>query len=361
MKTPPGRRRPLGPRLALGALLAVVVLAAAHAALWRYMASQLEQGLATWTQVRRAQGWRVEHAPPLRGGWPFSATLSLATLRIQGGGATLPGGLVYTSEGVVLRVTLPRLDRLRVELHGPQRLRLGEAEFPFVADSLVAILPLEQDTPPREAEVLAERLRVGTPGGALEVRTGRLTVEGSSSATEAEPALALGVALEGVDLPAAPAGQAGLAFGRRVASLGADLALTGPVPPGRQPVTRAEAWRDGGGTLELRSFALRWGPVGAQAAATLALDDALQPMGAGTLRLAGAAEALDALAEAGLVGRRAAGTARAVLPLLSRPAADGTGPEVEVPFTLEDRTLAVARIPVTRLAPWTWPSPDLGR
>lgn len=362
MEMKPTRRRgKLAPRLALGLVLLLVLGGAAHAVLWRFMAAQLEQGLATWAQVRRAQGWRVEHAPPQRGGWPFSATLALSGVRIEGASATLPGGLVFASDRVVLRVTLPRLDRLRVELPGPQRLRIGDLDLPFVADSLFAILPLEQDTPPRAAEVVAERLRIGTPAGALEARAARLTVEGSASATDGEPALAFTLAAEGIDLPAPPPGQAGAAFGRHIAQLSADVALTGPVPPGRQPAQRAEAWRDGGGAVEVRALALRWGPVGANAAATLALDDGLQPMGAGTLRVAGAAEALDALAEAGVVGRRAAGTARALLPLLSRPPAGGGAPEIEVPVTLEDRTLAVARIPVTRLAPLIWPSPDHGR
>jgi hypothetical protein len=361
MKTPPRRRRPLGPRLAIGAVLAVAALAATHALLWRFMASQLEQGLATWEQVRRAQGWRIDHARPVRGGWPFSATLTIGAMRIEGAAATVPGGLLYTADSVVLRVTLPRLDRLVVELPGQQRLRLGDLDLPFVADSMVAVLPLEPETSPREAEVTADRLRIGTPAGAIEVRSGRLGIEGSSSATEGEPALALSLALEALDLPAPPAGSAAAAFGRRIQALGAELSLTGPVPPGRQPVARAEAWRDGGGTLELRSLSVNWGPVGATASATLALDEALQPMGAGMLRLTGATQALDALAEAGLVGRRAAGTARMVLPLLSRPSATTGALEVEVPVTLEDRTLAVARIPVTRLSPLVWPAPDLGR
>ncbi len=352
---PAARRRRRGPRIALGAALLIGLAIGGHALLWRFMAGQLESGLATWVSVRRAQGWRVEHAPPVRGGWPLSATLTLGAVRVEGGGATLPGGIGLAAERVVLRVAPPRLDRLAVEFPGPGRLRLGEAEFPFTADSLLAVLPLEEDTPPRSAEVLAERLRIGTPAGALELRAGRLTVEGSSSATEGEAALALTFEAEDVDLPAAPAGRAGGAFGRRVGAVAAELSVTGPVPPGRRPAARAEAWRDGGGTVELRSLTLRWGPVGAAVAATLALDETLQPMGAGTLRVSGAAQALDALAEAGVVGRRAAATARTVLPLLSRPsAADGT-PEVEVPVTLEDRTLALARIPVTRLPAWSWP------
>ncbi len=356
MKPRTGRRR-LGPLLALLALLLVALLGAAHLLLWRHMAGQLETGLNTWVAVRRAQGWRVEHGPPARGGWPFAATLTVPDVRVEGGAATLPGGIAFASERMVLRVAPPRLDRLVVEFRGAQRLAVNGTEYPFAADSLLAVLPLEPDAPPREAELLADRLRIGTPAGALELRGGRLALQGSSSATEAEPALNAELWAEGIELPAAPAGRAGGAFGRRIQSLSADLALSGPVPPGRQPTARAEAWRDGGGTLELRNLVLRWGPVGANAAATLALDDALQPMGAGTLRLSGAGEALDALAEAGAIGRRAAATARTLLPLLSRPSADSGAPEVELPLTLEDRTLAVARIPVTRLPTVDWPAP----
>lgn len=362
MKPPStGRRGKAGRRLALLALLVLVALGAGHAVLWRHMANQLERGFATWAQIRRAQGWRIEHAPPMRGGWPLSATLTLPNLRIEGGHATIPGGIGFLAERVVLRVTLPRLDRLLVEMPAAQRLRIGDQDWPFVADSLVARLPLEQGTPPSGAELAAERLRVGTASGALELRSAHLALQSSSSATEGEPALQLTASAENIDLPGSPAGTAGTVFGRRIAAVTADMALTGPVPSGRVPSVRAEAWRDGGGTLELHSLTLRWGPVGAAAAATLALDEALQPMGAGTLRVTGAAEALDALAEAGIVGRRAASTARTVLPLLSRQPADGGPPEIEVPVTLEDRTLMVARIPVMRLAPLIWPVPEAGR
>jgi hypothetical protein len=346
------------PRLALALLLAVLGLGLGHAALWHSMAQQLEAGFATWVQVRSAQGWRVDHGPPIRGGWPFSATLTLNGMRLEGGGATLPGGMTLSAERVVLHLTLPRLDRLRVELPAAQRLRIGDQEWGFAADRLSALVPLVADTPPREAELLAERLRIGTPDGPASIANARLFVEASSTATEAEAAFHAILAIEQLDLPAAPGGPAAASFGRRIESLAAEASLTGPVPPGRAPTGRAEAWRDGGGTLELRSLALRWGPVSAAAAATLALDEQLQPMGAGTLRLSGANAALEALAEAGVVGRRAAGTARALLPLVTRPGANGGPPEIEVPVTLEDRTLALARIPVLRLLPWTWPVAD---
>jgi hypothetical protein len=337
----------------LGALALLIALGAAHSLLWRAAARELEQGWRAWVSLRRAQGWRVEHAPPVRGGWPLSATLTVDRLQLEGARATVPGGMALGAERVVLRVTPPRLDRLVVDLPGQQRLRLGATEFPFIADRLVATLPLEPDTPPSSAEVEAGRLRIGTPAGGIELRRAWLSVEGSASATEEEPALQISLTAENLQLPVSPAATA---LGRGVQSLAMEMSLSGPLPPGREPMRRAEAWRDGGGTLELRSATLHWGPVGAQGAATLALDEELQPMGAGTLRLTGAAEALGALAQAGLIAPRAAATATSVLPLLSRTNGEDGVPAIEVPMTLEERMLAVARIPVLRLAPLNWPS-----
>lgn len=361
----------------LGLALLGAVLAAGHALLWRWMGSQLEAGFQDWVAQRRAFGWRVEHAAPLRGGWPFAATLTLPRFRLEGGGATLPGGAEWQAEALVLRLAPPRLDRLVVEMPGRHRLRLGTVEWPFAADRLAATLPLEAGVLPREARLEAERLRLGTPAGAVEVRDATLEIETRMSAIEGEPAVALRVsawevllpsasspglpAVAGPGLPAAAAGT-GLAsavgtLGRGVEQVVLDLALTGPVPPGRSPAAKAEAWRDGGGTLELQGLELRWGPLAANATATLTLDEALQPMGAGALRVAGAREALQAAARAGLLTRQAAATGQTVLRLLSRPPVAGAPAELEVPLALEGRVLTAARMRLAQLPAWSWPAP----
>jgi hypothetical protein len=122
----------------------------------------------------------------------------------------------------------------------------------------------------------------------------------------------------------------------------------------------ARAWRDGGGMLDLRSLDLRWGRISATAMATLTLDEDLQPTGAGTLRLAGGGEVLDAAASTGLLAPRTATTARTVLTLLSRTPPEGGPPQIEVPLTLEDGVLALARFPLLQLPRWTWPAPSGG-
>ncbi|HEY8612868.1 MAG TPA: DUF2125 domain-containing protein, partial [Roseomonas sp.] len=129
---------------------------------------------------------------------------------------------------------------------------------------------------------------------------------------------------------------------------------------GRNLANRAATWRDAGGTLELRQLDLEYGPATAQASATLALDDALQPMGAGTLKLTGAEAVLDALARDGLLTPRNASLARRVVSVLARPPSEGEPPQLEVPLTLEGRGLAVARIPVARMPALVWPGPVEG-
>lgn len=368
VQAPPGRRaarrRWLRPApLLLGLTVLLAGLAAAHAMLWHWMGGRLEEGFTAWAQSRRAQGWRVEYGTPQRGGWPFSATLRLPDFRLSGGDATLPGGIDWRVPALDLRVVLPRLDELRIEPKGPQRLRLGALELPFAADRLTGLLPLQADVLPRGGEFRADRLRLGLPGtaadggpGGLEIRRLEVTLDTRSSATEGESAIALSVQSQGITLPSLSQGRS-WPLGPRIETAGLTASLTGPLPVGRVPTRRAEIWRDAGGVLELRDVTLRWGPTAASAAATLALDEALQPMGAGTVRLVGAQEALSMLGAGGVIDARTAETASRMAALLARPGGEGEPPQIELPLTLQDRRLSLARLPVLRLPELVWPVP----
>ncbi|MDJ0386668.1 DUF2125 domain-containing protein [Roseomonas sp. E05] len=338
------RRRGFHPgRLLLGLALLLVLLGAGHTMLWRLMTERLEQGFERWAEARRAQGWQVTHAPPRRGGWPLSASLILPALRIAAPPGGPLGGLAWQAAAVRLRIVPPDLQTLLVEAQGPQRLVADSQELPFAAAHLTAALPIAEGASPGSARIMARQLRLGPPAGAVTVAEAEAELEGRDG-----PALTLALTLHGVALPW------NLPLGRQVETASLEAALMEPVPGGYQPARRAAAWRDAGGTLELRALTLRWGEVAASAAATLALDAALQPTGAGTLRVAGAAEGLEALAGAGLLAPRTAGLARSLVPLMARPDPAGGPPQIEVPVTLEDRTLAAARIPVLRLPAIEW-------
>lgn len=345
--TPARSRR--GRRWLAGLLLLLVLLVAGHALLWHLATRRLEAGLALWAEARRAQGWRIAHAAPQPGGWPFAATLRLADFQASGATASLPGGLDWQAEALELRLALPEIGRLQVAALGRQRLRLGGAEIPFAADRLTAILPLTEGVPPDSATIEASQLRLGAGPGGLLVTRAQADLATQEGALAGEPALRLSARLEEVTLPE------GAPLGRALQEAQLQARLNGPVPPTAPLHRRAASWRDAGGTLEVTSLSLRWGPVAASAAATLALDADLQPMGAGTLRLAGADAAIDPLARAGLVPAGSAGLLRGLLPLFARPDPQGGPPILELPLTLEDRRLAAARMPILRLPPLSWP------
>ncbi|MBE9605788.1 DUF2125 domain-containing protein [Acetobacteraceae bacterium H6797] len=348
----PSSRR--GFRLALVALAAIVLLGIGHTLLWRWMGNQLEAGLRSWTEARRAQGWEVDYGTPVRGGWPLAATLTLPNLHLVGGGTAVPGGIDWQAGAVTLRVGLPHVQTLIIDLPDPQRLGTHLGDLSFAAERLEGRVTMVSGIPPREAEIIAEGLRVGTASGALTVRSLNATVDSRSTATESEAAVMLKAHAEDAQLPQpSPLGQT-------VQSVDLEAALTGPTPPGRQPRERAAAWRDSGGTLELRSLTMHWGQLGLSGAATMALDGNLQPMGAGTLRLTGAEALVDALASTGTIDPRNAGLVKAMLSLVTTKPADGGAPQVELPLTLERQRLSAARIPLMKMPAIDWPTEPVG-
>jgi hypothetical protein len=345
-------------RLWIVPLAGVLLLVGAHFALWRYEASQLDAGLAAWLAQRRAAGWTDSMGTPARGGWPLAATLSIPDVTLRGGDPDIPGGLAWRADRLDLRVDLFSPGTLQVGAAGMQALRVGALpEIAYTADSITALLPLAAETPPHEVSLTARNLRAGLPGidAAASLTVGLVQLDASikPAAPAGEAALTWRLATEAISLPASRA----WALGSRISSLSIEGAVDGPVPLARGLVPRATAWRDGGGTLEIGHMALGWGPLGLSGAATLALDQRLQPMGTGSLRMVGYAAALDALANGRVLTPSAAVAAKAVLSLLATAPEDGGPAEVEVPLTLRDRTLAMRQVPLVKLPELIWPTP----
>ena len=333
-------------------LLAVpLLLLAADTLYWQIAVRNLEDGFAAWVRQQRAAGWTEANQAPVRGGWPLAATLTVPAMSLAGGSPDIPGGLAWSVDRLVLSIALPRPDQLRIAAEGQQRLRFsGNPEVSYTADQLDVVLPLRGSPWPPSLDVTVDHLRA-TPPHDAGVDTLHLHLDFQPEAQSGEPALAFALQAEAINLPSRSARP----LGPRIASLAVDGALNGPLPAGRTPAERATSWRDGGGSLEVQHLALVWGPLDLTASATLALDDQLQPMGTGSARLVGYAETLDALATRGAISRSAATAAKAVLSLLANNPDDGSSPQVEVPLTLQYRTLSMRQVPLLRLPEVDWP------
>lgn len=343
-----------------GAGIVAVVLLLVHGLAWRWATNLLTERFTDWTTTRRAEGWVVEHELPTRGGWPFAARLSVPGLRLAGPPGSGAEAVQAEVPLLVLEVGPPRLDRLRVRLPGEQRLRLGAADYRVAAARLEATVALEPGMPPRAVGLSAEGLRVDTPEGPFGAARAVLTLAARRSAPDADPPVMLDAEAEEVSLPPAPASPAVAAFGRRIRAARLGATLHGPWPPpgavaAYGPAAVAAGWRDAGGSLDLRELVLRWGPLDGEGQLRLTLDRALQPAGAGVLRLNDAPAALEALALAGVITRGAARTAQGVATLLGRVPDGGGVPQVELPLAIANGTLMLARIPLVRLAPLRWP------
>jgi Uncharacterized protein conserved in bacteria (DUF2125) len=333
-------------------LAAPLLLLAADTLYWWIAVRQLEQGFAVWEARLRGAGWSQQHASPTRGGWPLAATLTIRAVSLAGPSPDIRGRLAWSAERLVLRVELAHPAVLEVIPGGLQHLRADDyPEVPFTAERLRLRLPVRAAPWPSFADIVARNLHADTPLGEASLQDFLLHLDFTPEAKSGEPALAFALNAEGVSPPSGIVRP----LGPRITSLGLEGVLSGPMPVGRTMADQVAAWRDAGGSIEIRHLSMVWGPLDLSGSATLALDDQLQPMGAGSARLVGYAETLDALAAHVAISRSAAIASKAVLSLLAHNPDDGGPPDVEVPLTLQYRTLSMRQVPLVRLPEVDWP------
>jgi hypothetical protein len=204
----------------------------------------------------------------------------------------------------------------------------------------------------------ARNLRLQPAAGGWQVGAGQLSADIEVAADLfaddlSQPAAKFALSAEAIVLPPTMKWP----LGATISSLSLDGAVNGRFPATRGITQWATNWRDGGGSLEVSHMTMGWGPLGLTSSATLALDEQLQPMGSGSSRLVGYAETLDRLASAGILTRSAATAAKAVLSLLADTADNDTPSSVDVPLTLQYRTLSMRQVPLVRLPELDWPPP----
>jgi hypothetical protein len=324
---------------------------------WRLAESRLRTDFEVWAIRSKAAGWDVRHGAITTGGWPDSATLRVDDLTVHTANVAGRGALTWGSDAVVLRRRLVSPDVVEITPVGlhPLQPGLGPA-IPVSADHFHVRLTLRQNEPPRAVDIDAVTLTATIPGlGVIGVGhlSGHADLRTGNSRDQA--ALTFSVSAQPVSLP----DGVHWGLGPEIGEIALEGVLNGPSPlwsPGGGGLTaRATSWRDEGGSLELRRLSINWGTARLDATATLALDEDLQPMGAGAGKIAGYDAALDALAANAVLTRSAVQAAKAVLSLLANTPADDQPEEVEVPLTLQFRTLSMRQVPLVRLPELEWP------
>ena len=334
---------------------AVLVLMAAQVGYWRLVSQRLRAGYKDVLAGVAVRGWNCESGPVAVSGWPLAATLTVPNLALRHTAPSVPGDVNIAAAGITVSVSLLDPGTLVVSSAGPVHLRAGGLPDVIVTagDNAVSV-PLRRSGPLALA-LHASGLRLEPATGAWHVTAGLVNGRadiGDSGDDKTEPAATFAVSAEAIALP----GTIKWPLGPNISSVSVDGRLNGPLPASRDITQWAEAWRDGGGSLEISHFTIGWGPLGLTSSATLALDDQLQPMGSGNGRIVGYAEALDRLASAGLLTKSAATAAKAVLSLMAGTSDADEPSSVDVPLTLQYRTLSMRQVPLVRLPELDWPT-----
>lgn len=315
-------------RVALALLL--ITAGVGYGVWWRNVADRMSAQGAAWIDARRAEGWVVQTGKLRVGGFPLGWRLAAGA------------------------VTLARPDGLRAELRSlsahlspwsPRRLRVD-------ADTITATLPAGTTRP---LGTLTAMHGEGLFDVGADAR-GEITLDTPAwHAGDAAPVTSRRAQLVSTQQGAGWNGSLSLVelhlpttspLGDTMQQLDLALAAESPLPQGIDAASM-QRWREAGGVLQLPSVTLVWGPLSLSGQGTAALDAQGRLEFAGTSRLTGWSETIDALVASGSVKPNGGALAKAGLGMLAK-AKNGGGAreqgEVAISVTIQDGQLYLGGI-----------------
>lgn len=340
--------------LLAGALLLLAALAGGYYAYWRIVAQQLEAGVEAWAEQQRALGNEVAFAWDGIGGFPFrfAATFREPAIRWH----DRRGEVAWSGATLDAEMAPWNLRRITVTSNGRQdaSLRLADdaAEWRVAAIGLAGTITLHRGGTLRGFTLALQQPDLTLPNGVALASAAATIMLDQPATPPADYTMPLGrVTLEARSI-ALPRGMR-LLTEDPIETISLDATIKGPMPPA--PLKEALAiWRDAGGIVELSSFTFAQGPLDLSGNATLALDAALQPEGAGTVTSSGLGEAIEVLIRDGVIPSDRALIARTTAKALEKPGLDGKL-EATVGLALQNRTVSFGSVPLFELQPIVWP------
>ena len=297
-------------------LLACVTI---YAVAWLTLAEVARGKIDDWLQSQAGGPLKIRYGAMERTGFPFRVGWSLADVTLEG--ILVMGSVAVSAPSLVLGLAFPTPTVLRFDLHEVRATMTGTVAMVLDAGQIDGTISDEGDGP-AAVHFRLSRLVIDGTGTIAEVAG--LIQAGDRSSVRHVLALALkDVAVTHREwfLPRGP-GQAELRAN-----------LSGTVGDGsREAVV---AWRDAGGVVDIETLALRWPEASVEFDAVLGLDEALHPVGTGTVEISGFRALVDRQVETGRIQSRHAPVTRMALALMAKPSDDGI-PVVRVPLTIQD-------------------------
>ncbi len=332
-------------RVVVSLISLLAVACAGYTGYWFYIAGKLKTSLAPWAEARRAEGFVAKWDRVAIDGFPTAFRLKFAHA-VYGREAPVP----YTlSSDLILAEAAPwNLQHWQASAPHGARLQSSLEESSVNAATLDGAVALG-GAPGTVIDLAAHDLVGGTEMGRIHISdaAARITLPDRPPANHRDTAFDLMLRLTGLTLPIR-----GTPFGDTVAALSFSGSFKGTLPPG--PLRQAlAAWRDDGGTIELQESALRWGSLAVDANGTLALDAALQPIGAFTAVILDHDALIDAAVAAGEMRQGDASLVKTFLGLMAKSGPDGRK-KLTLPLRLQNDRVFLGPAQIAELPRFTW-------
>jgi len=343
------RRRLVTGLAVVGLLLALV---GGYAGYWFWAAGAVEKGTTDWIAQAERDGLVVRYETLQVSGFPFHMVLRMDQPRAAAPRAPQPWS--WGSRRLIARARPWNLNWIHVDAAGAQgvTLTVEGRDIHYTGDAG----RLEADVGLRDGRVVGLDVRVAdlgldAPAPFGPVSAGRIEADVRRPETGSDQDVSMTLRLnarevavsEGLNLP----------LGSRLGHIALSAEMRGPLPEPPN-VGKLTAWRDAGGTIEVDSIGLDYGPLSLRGEGTVALDGALQPVGAMTAKIRGFFEAVDALRARGMIRSKAASTAKIVLGVMAKKPPEGGAASLSLPLTVQDRKLYVGPVPFVDFPPVRW-------
>lgn len=342
----------------LPALFAVIAAAALFG--WWALATQfLRASLEVFASAERGQGSEVRWESLTVDGFPLRARATVTGISV-----VRRDGSAWSGAGVTVEAPLWAVQKLAFRLSGRHQLRLppGWQAATATAEGGDGAVRLGGDAGFTEArlaltDVQVQPARTDAAPATLARLEATVGAPGTAPTQHTDLGLMVSVDASKVHLPLAGA----LPLGPSLESLSVSARVMG-APPRLTPAALA-VWSRDGGTVELDTASLHWGPLALGAEGTLTLDRDLQPQCALTTEITGFGAAIDTLVAAGWVKPNQGQTAKAVLTGLT-PRREGepppANPTAKLPISIQHRFVHVGPFRLVPLPTVVWGDPPAG-
>ncbi len=336
------------------AFAGVVGLAVLYTVYWFFMAANIRADAVKWAAAMEVDGYAVRYSKLKVGGFPMGFRYDMENTALGGKGEQPPW--LWRSAGLTLSARPWSPGRITVLPTGQQSLTVDDGDNATLYSGRAADLSAEfifAGGWPEQGEITGRDLSmtINSTNRTLAVGTLTLAFSHQPDANADDGTPTLDMSLQAEDVLVSPSPLAALAGGRNGLEL--DARLLGDLA--RAPLAEAfKAWRDGGGTVQVTRLKADFGTLGIEAEGTLALDEAMQPIGAFIARIKGFFPALQALKRAGVISAKDAVTAMVVLSAMARKKTAGGPFILTMPVTVQDLSLRVGPAPLFKIPPLDW-------